>query len=148
MGRRGNFFNALILLLDCTSDTLKGRTCDSHLNLSGHYTTVGSLLIPFISSPLAASSIRKARWSTRRDQSLQLCIPCEISNSLLSPSRGAEIKETTCCTCVKACGGCWGGVSITMCLRLSTSRGVEAVVGRGLYDLLHLGRLVGERGFH
>jgi hypothetical protein len=137
------------LLLDCTSDTLKGRTCYFHLALSGHCLTVGSHFtsVQFTSSLWATgnSSIRKARWSTRRDQSLQLCIPCEISNSLLSPSWSIEIKETTRCTCVKACGGCWGRISITMFLELPSSRGVQAVVGRGLYDLLHLGRLVGVR---
>lgn len=141
------------LFLDCTSDTLKRRTCrfpwfpscscwPLHNGRLSAYTMSSKFNI-YRSGKLGVHFIRKARWSTRRDQSLQLCIPCEISNSLLSPSRGVEIKEPTCCTCVKACGGCWGGISITMFLELPSSRGVQAVVGRGLYDLLHLGRLVG-----
>lgn len=36
---------------------------------------------PFKTSPFRKPFIRKARWSTRRDQSLKLCIPCETLNS-------------------------------------------------------------------
>jgi hypothetical protein len=57
---------------------------------SPHLGPLSSLSLPYVVLKLPTSFksfIRKARWSTRRDQSLQLCIPCEILTSFSEPRR-------------------------------------------------------------
>jgi hypothetical protein len=57
---------------------------------SPHLGPLSFFSFPYVVLKLSTSFksfIRKARWSTRRDQSLQLCIPCEILTSFSEPRR-------------------------------------------------------------
>jgi hypothetical protein len=53
--------------------------------------------------------IRKARWSTRRDQSLQLCIPCEtLTSSLRDPGDSALVPASM--PRLRRVEALWGGI--------------------------------------